>query len=87
MTETVTLELPDEVAHRARAAAHRTGRRLEDVLTEWLDRAAAAEDSALLPPNVEHHIFTPYGNDAAARILLEVLKSAEATDRKVDQGS
>jgi hypothetical protein len=36
MTQTVTLELPAELVERARAVAERSGRRLEDVLVEWL---------------------------------------------------
>lgn len=41
MSEPVTLELPDDLAQRARALAARTHRRLEDVLIEWLGQAAS----------------------------------------------
>jgi hypothetical protein len=41
MAETVTLELPEEVARRAREVATRTHRRPESVLLEWLGRAVA----------------------------------------------
>ncbi|MFN8483272.1 MAG: hypothetical protein U0768_09555 [Anaerolineae bacterium] len=41
MSETVTLDLPTEVARRVREIAARTHRRPEDILVEWLDRAAA----------------------------------------------
>jgi hypothetical protein len=41
MNESVTIELPGELAARARAVAIRTQRSLEDVLLEWLDRASA----------------------------------------------
>ncbi|MFL5801343.1 MAG: hypothetical protein ACJ8CR_06335 [Roseiflexaceae bacterium] len=40
MSETVTLEIPDTLAQHARAVAQQTQRRVEDVLVEWLDRAA-----------------------------------------------
>jgi hypothetical protein len=40
MSETVSLDLPNELAERARAIAAQTHRRLEDVLLEWWDRAA-----------------------------------------------
>ncbi len=40
MSDTVTLELPDTVARNARALAMRTHRTVEDVLLDWLDRAA-----------------------------------------------
>jgi hypothetical protein len=46
MAETITLEIPEEVAARAREAAERSGRALEAVLTAWLERAAAAEPTA-----------------------------------------
>lgn len=38
---TITLELPEATARSAKAIALRTRRRLEDVLVEWLDQAAA----------------------------------------------
>ena len=41
MSEIVRLELPEQVARRAKEMATRTHRRLEDVLVELLDRAAA----------------------------------------------
>jgi hypothetical protein len=39
MSEKVTVELPEELAQRARAVAAQTHRRFEDVLVEWIDRA------------------------------------------------
>jgi len=41
MTMTVTLELPEPLAYSASQIARRTQRRLEDVLVEWIDQAAA----------------------------------------------
>jgi hypothetical protein len=38
---TVKLNIPDEVADRAREVADATQRRVEDVLIEWLDRASS----------------------------------------------
>lgn len=72
MSESITLELPEEIAERARETAARTGRSLEVVLTYWLERGAAAETVAPLVPNVEYPIFTPFGNEAAAQILFDV---------------
>lgn len=40
MGETVTLELPADVARRVREVAQRTGRTPEAILVEWIDRAA-----------------------------------------------
>jgi Uma2 family endonuclease len=41
MSERLRLELPDTLVRSARAVATQTNRRLEEVLLEWLDRAAA----------------------------------------------
>lgn len=41
MSQIVMLELPEELALRAKEIAVRTDRRLEDVLIEWLDQAIA----------------------------------------------
>jgi hypothetical protein len=41
MSETVTLEVPDQLVERARAIAAQTHRPLEEVLLEWLARVAA----------------------------------------------
>ena len=40
MSETVALEVPDELARRVRAVATATHRRFEDVVLDWLRRAA-----------------------------------------------
>jgi hypothetical protein len=41
MSEIVTLELPEHVVRSARAVAERTHRRVEEVLKDWIDQAAA----------------------------------------------
>jgi hypothetical protein len=41
MSETVTLEVPDQLVERARAIAAQTHRPLEEVLLAWLSRVAA----------------------------------------------
>jgi hypothetical protein len=40
MSEMVTLQISEDVIERAKAVAFSTQRRFEDVLAEWLDRAA-----------------------------------------------
>lgn len=40
MGQTITLDLPADVAQRAAAIARQTNRQVEDVLLEWLGRAA-----------------------------------------------
>lgn len=49
MFETLTLDLPTDVARRARALATATNRRVEDVVVEWLGRAAAETPVEVLP--------------------------------------
>jgi hypothetical protein len=49
MGERVTVELPEELAQRARAVAAQTRRRFEDVLVEWIDRAGSEPAVELLP--------------------------------------
>lgn len=41
MNKTITLEIPEDIERDARAVAQQTGVRLEDVLTEWLERFAS----------------------------------------------
>jgi hypothetical protein len=41
MAESVTLELPADVARRARAVATATNRRMEDVVVEWIGKVAS----------------------------------------------
>jgi hypothetical protein len=49
MSEIVTLELPDTVIQSARAIASQTHRRVEDVLIDWIDQAAADVPVESLP--------------------------------------
>lgn len=70
MSEQVVLKLSDGVARRARETSERTGRSLEMILIEWLERGAASGDVWPLIPGVEYEMFTPYGNEAAAQVLL-----------------
>jgi hypothetical protein len=81
----VTLELSEEVTRRARDAARRTGRHLEAVLAEWLERGAASEDTSPLVEGTDYPIFTPYRNEAAAQVLLDALGAAEAANRDADR--
>lgn len=66
MAEAVTLELSDDVARHARETARRTGRQLEDVLTDWIKRGAANDASTQIAPGAKYPIYTPYGNEEAA---------------------
>jgi hypothetical protein len=85
MAESVTLDLPDDVTRRAREDAQRSGREVEDVLVEWIQRGIAAMDGTWLMPGVDYPIWTPYGNEAAAEVLLEVLKTPEGQEVKTSR--
>jgi hypothetical protein len=78
MAEAITLTLPDDVALQARETARRTGRQMEDVLTDWIRRGAARDDATLIESGAAYPIYTPYGNESAAQGLLDALRAAEA---------
>jgi hypothetical protein len=44
MSELLTLEIPDDLAQRARALAAATNRRLEDAVVDWIGVAVAEPD-------------------------------------------
>jgi hypothetical protein len=74
MTERVTLELSDMTARRARETAQQTNRPVEVVLAEWLERASATADILPLDTQATYHIYTPFGAEATAQSLLELLR-------------
>src|SRR5262245_57812015 len=49
MSQTLTLEVPEVLALSARTVASRTGRRVEDVLADWLRRGVLGEAIEQLP--------------------------------------
>jgi hypothetical protein len=49
MSERVILELPELITERARALAHQTQRRFEDILVEWLRHGATDMPLEQLP--------------------------------------
>jgi hypothetical protein len=49
MSDKVTIELPEELARRARAMAAASHRRLEDAVVEWIGRVVAEPDVKTLP--------------------------------------
>src|SRR5262249_50251234 len=49
MSDKVTIELPDELARRARALAVAGHRRLEDAVVEWIRRAVTEPEVDALP--------------------------------------
>jgi hypothetical protein len=76
MSEKVILELPENIAQRARAISERTGQSFETVLLDWLERSATNDAIYPLVSGAEYSIETPYGNEAAAKTLMDFLESS-----------
>ncbi len=82
MAEMFTVELSEDAARRAQETASRQGRPVEAILSEWIERSALAEEFAPLVPGAEYPIYTPLGNEAAAAVLMELLKETQEADKK-----
>jgi hypothetical protein len=85
MSVMISLELSDEMVNRAKEIADKTGRRFEAVLTEWIERGSVGDDISPIIPGAEYAIYTPYGNEEAARILTDFLNAAEIADHSKDK--
>ena len=75
--ETVALTLPEVMMTQAREIANQTGRTVEAVLIEWLERSAELDISQWITPGTVYPVYTLYGNEEAAQVLGDFLKSAE----------
>ena len=83
MTERITLEVSDATVQRAREAAKQMNRPVEAVLEEWLERASAAADIFPLDTHTTYHIYTPFGAEATAQSLLNMLNTEDEVDDAV----
>ncbi|QEH39141.1 hypothetical protein OJF2_77530 [Aquisphaera giovannonii] len=74
MSETVTLEIPDELARRAREVASATRRRFEDVVLDGLRRAVEEPDVEALPDDsllaLCDATMSPANQDALGTLLV-----------------
>ena len=86
MTERVTLELSDTTVQRAREVAQRTNRPLEAILAEWLERVSITMYIFPLDTATTYHIYTPFGADATAQSLLEMLHAEDDEDTSTNTG-
>lgn len=82
MSQAVTLEVPDGLIQQAQETAKRTGRSLEVVLAQWLERGSVYDEYAPLTPDTRHHIYTPFGGEDTAQALLEYLRAEERKSQK-----
>lgn len=80
MSQRVSLDLPGSVMERAGETAARSGRPVEEVLTEWLEWAVAWSDKS-----AEQVVYTPFFDEGGevARGLQEMLRAG--SDLKKDQ--
>ena len=83
MSELLTLELPDEIARRARELAAATNRRMEDAVVEWISQAVT-EPAIESLPNAEVLALCDAALDAAQQdqlsALLARLREGELSD-------
>ena len=73
MSERLSLELPDTVIQSARAVATQTNRRIEAVVIEWLERAAATIPVDQLPDDQVLALRDQQMSDAEQRELSDLL--------------
>lgn len=84
MSERMVLEIPEQVAQKARATAG--NRRVEEVLVDWLQRAAAEPEVETLPEadllRLCEATLDPAAQDALSDLLARQRDGAlSATDR------
>jgi hypothetical protein len=73
MPETVTLQLPDQLAQQAKEIAALTDRQLEDVLLEWLGYAVAELPVESLPDEQVLALCDPQMEAEQQEILSDLL--------------
>ena len=71
MSQTITLQLPDEVMKQVKKVATSNGRSVEDTLQMWISQTAKTVDEiAMLQEANELPIYTPQGGGETAQALL-----------------
>ena len=75
MSKTIVLQLPDALVQRAELTAELTGRPLEIVLAEWLERSV----------ETVYHIYTPLGNEHLAEALMKYLEVEQSHDNGIPE--
>jgi hypothetical protein len=73
MAYQVKLELPEEVRQKAEESAEQLGIPVEAVLIQWLKFMSMTQAPQPFNLAAEYYIETPYGNEAAAKILQDYL--------------
>ena len=73
MTQTITLELTDELIERARKQAAQTDQPMERVLVQWLERASDEAEQYFVQ-GAQYEIWSPYDSSEAAETLWKLLE-------------
>ena len=85
MVRSVTININEDIERSARAVAARTGRRLEDVLADWLDRYAADMPLDTLPDSRVLELSRAQMPDDQQRELSDLL--ARSREGELDERS
>lgn len=71
MSQTVTLQLPDEVMEQVVKAATSSGRSVQDTLQTWISLTAKTVDMQMMLKQADElPIYTPQGGEQTAQQLL-----------------
>jgi len=73
MTQTITLELTDDLIERAKKQAAETDQPMEQVLVQWLERASD-EAERYFTNGAQYEVWSPYDSAEAAETLWKLLK-------------
>lgn len=73
MTQSITLELTDELIERAKKQAEETDQPMERVLIQWLERASD-EAEQYFTHGAQYEIWSPYDSAEAAETLRQMLE-------------
>jgi hypothetical protein len=82
MAQLVTITLPEALASRAREAASRSNRPLEEILLQWLDQASGESPVDLLPDSdvlALTKLQMDQADDEELSDLLDALREREIT--------
>ena len=88
MNSTVTLQLPTQSITHATVLANHTNRRLEDVLVEWIDQAAAKIPVQALPDEQVMALvnlqLSPHDQNAFSQLLAQNREGALSASQKTE---
>ena len=87
MAETITIELPDDIAQQVRTVAARTHRSFDEVLVDWIRRAGAEPVLELLPDEELLAVCDSQPDVAQQEDLSELLERNQDAALNADERS